>query len=372
MENKPYSVHYVYSFHIHNGDVHRSLAGKFLLDQNGKIHVLEDHHGMLAGMESSDSETAARKLQSLQDSMASEIVDADEISGGSRPDLIELLSNNNPDSEQDTEELYEYHRIGMVSPQKLQFKDGNATLDGYPLSHEEVGRLVENVRNKKATLKKVLSESKIEKSEKELENLMKIDPSLSQALAGMRQAVKAGVLHPDHMRAISRSLFTDTMVPTIGNRKSHDDFLSRPRQGVHVHLDANDFGLINKKWGMPEGDNAIKLMGNAIRNSLDESVGRANAKAWRVGGDEFKVHVPSHEHAARFIKTLKSNLEKIPPLHGEHGLSTSIGVGENPDKAEHALIQAKTAKKSANYKPGEAKTHAYSAIEGNEGHLATE
>jgi hypothetical protein len=110
-------------------------------------------------------------------------------------------------------------------------------------------------------------------------------------------------------------------------------------------------------------------MGTAIKEARDETVGTKHGKVFRIGGDEFTVHVPTHEHAAHFMRNLRQKLEAIPPVGGTHQLSVSAGIGTSPQQADQAQIQAKVAKKAAGYKPGMAKTHVYSAVPGHEGHI---
>ena len=365
----------IYYLYLMNHDVddgmHRSLSGKFFVDEQGNFHVLEDHDGFLKEIEGLDEDKMAKKLQSLEDGMYTEIVPMSHVMHGLRNDLIPTITQQE-EAVQTPPRVYSYFRTGMEHAQELKFEDGKATLDGYELSNEELLRLMDNVKQKRATLDVPSNFDNIQKSE--LEDMFKAanSPELYQALGQMRNAVKTGGLHPDALKVITGHVFKDSMVPAVGNRKAYEDFLSRPRPGVHIHLDANDFGSINKQHGFKAGDEAIKAYGTAIRNAVDESVGRKNAKVFRVGGDEVMLHVPSHEHAAKFVRNLKSHFDKIPAVGGTHKISASIGVGESPETAEHGLIQAKTAKKSMGYTLGQAKTHAYSSIPGHEGHLATE
>lgn len=369
-------IYYVFTFHPHEKGVHRRLTGKFALDEEGNVRVLEDHAGLLHGMEHTDSDKVARKLQRLNDSMHTEIVSVDDITAGHRPDLIESVQQPEESDHSNNPTVYEYHRVGLEHPQQLKFQDGEASLDDYKLSDVELARMLENVRAQKASIKKlddnIEAEDKMKKFEEMYASLAKADPKLAEALGHVRQSVKSGDIHPDVLRTLTNHIFKDTLVPSMGNRKSFEDFQSRPRKGAHVSIDLNDFAAINKVHGQHVGDQAIKTAGTAIRNALDESVGRANGKAWHVSGDEFALHVPSHQHAAGFIRALKRHFDKIPPIGGTHSLSASVGVGESPEISNHALIQAKTAKKSAGYTSGQAKTHSYSAMPGFEGHLATE
>ena len=165
-------------------------------------------------------------------------------------------------------------------------------------------------------------------------------------------------LDPDSAKILSKRLFNDTMVPAVGNKLAYDSFLSRPRGGVHVMIDGNDFGAINKKWGQSMGDEAIKT----IFNTVSRSSRKMRGKAFRVGGDEGRLHFDTPEQAHAFARDVRQNLESIPPIKGQHGYSLSIGMGGSPEEAEKALINAKNEKKSMNYPIGEAKTHIHSLL----------
>jgi GGDEF domain-containing protein len=155
----------------------------------------------------------------------------------------------------------------------------------------------------------------------------------------------------------------------MGNKKAYADFLGRPKQGVHIRMDGNDFGAINKLHGFETGNQAITAMGGAIREAMDEAVGAKHGKVFRIGGDEFHAFVPSHDHAAQFARAVRQKLEAIPAVGGTHNLSLSMGFGHTPDHAELAMINAKGAKKESYYPVGQAKTHAASQVPGFEGHI---
>jgi hypothetical protein len=73
---------------------------------------------------------------------------------------------------------------------------------------------------------------------------------------------------------------------------------------------------------------------------------------FRGGGDEFVAYVPTHEHAVRFARALRSKLDQIPAIGGTHKLSMSFGFGHDFDTADKALYQAKEQKYSAPGTPG--------------------
>jgi GGDEF domain-containing protein len=223
---------------------------------------------------------------------------------------------------------------------------------------------------------------RIRRQERALRSLVKMEPELRAALDHLRSK---GV-DPEHQRTIMRRLFVDQMVPGMGNALSYNDFLTRPRDGgVHIRMDANDFGSINKQHGWETGNAAIKSVGEAIRSALDEvtdpdeKTDRENPhdddpyqhKLWRIGGDEFHAHVPDHDTAARFARAVRTKLESIAPINGTHGLSLSMGFGHDPSNAEAALLQAKAAKKASGYRQGFARSHAHSLVPGSSGAVPT-
>jgi GGDEF domain-containing protein len=165
-------------------------------------------------------------------------------------------------------------------------------------------------------------------------NLQKMDPALAQALANIR----AGKGTASDANVVARGMYTDTMVPKMGNKLAYNDHLARhANDGYHVHVDMNDFGQINKFHGEKVGDQAIKSFGNAA-SEVSRLFG---GKAYRNGGDEFKFWFHKPEAAHGFARELRSRLEKMPKAGGTHNLAASIGIGYNPDHAEGALLHAK-------------------------------
>lgn len=364
------NVYLLIQYHPHGDELHSVIAGKFFLDTD-HFEVLEDHvGGWLHDLQKEEPEKVSRVISKLARSMYWKVVSVEDIRLGLHPDLI-------PETRVDTsdpgpESIFEYHRVGMAEAQTLEWHQGKAYLDGHGLSVEELQQMLDNVHAGSATLSYKNEAEPVSKTEESFMTLAKIEPGLEMSLRAVRDAVKKGTMHPDVLRRLSQEIFTDSMVPGMGNKKAYADFLARPKQGVHVHIDGNSFGQINKTGrGFEAGNDAIVAMGKAIRESVDEAVGRKQAKAHRVGGDEFRVFVPTHEHAALFARALRQHLEAIPPIDGTHHLSVSMGFGHTPDHAELALIDAKQAKKATGLPAGQEKTHAASRIPGFEGIVPT-
>ena len=363
------NVYYVYRLHPHGtDDLHHQLAGKFLLTKDG-FDVIEDHTGNLEQLARKSPRAIAAAINGLSRSMYYKLVNAQDLQEGKYP---ELLRQHVAAPTLGPESIFEYHRVGMPEAQALEFHNGKAYLDGHPLEDRDLQLLLDNAQQGHATIRyKQAEEEPVEKAEEFFMSLSKVEPHLEQALAGLRAAVKAGHVDPKHLRALQQELFTDSMVKGVGNKKAYADFLSRPKQGVHIRMDGNDFGGINKLHGFETGNTAITSMGDAIRQAMNESVGAKHGKVFRIGGDEFHAFVPTHEHAALFARSVRNKLEQIPAVGGTHNLSLSLGFGHTPDHAELALINAKGAKKASGMKPGQAKTHAASQVPGFEGVIPT-
>jgi len=353
--------------HPHGDELHTTVIGKFYLDSE-HFEVLEDHVGWLGDLQKQSPAEASRVIWRLANSMYYKVVNMEDMRQGKHPELI----NEEPiPPTAGPESRFEYHRVGMPEAQLVEFHEGKAYLDGHPLSPQDLQHMLDNVQAGSATLGYKQAEDDLQKSEEFYMTLAKVEPHLDAALQGLRAAVKAGHVHPDVLKHLTGEIFTDSMVKGMGNKKAYMDFLSRPKQGVHIRMDGNDFGGINKVHGFETGNKAITALGGAVREAMDEAVGRANGKAFRIGGDEFHAFVPSHEHAAQFARALRQKLEAIPAVGGTHNLSMSLGFGHTPDHAELAMINAKGAKKASGAKPGQAKTHAASQVPGYEGLIPT-
>ena len=363
-----HNLYLVYRVHPHgDNDLHHYLVGKFFLNKN-HFEVLEDNANMFKKLEGKSPAQQAAYIHQLANSMYFKVVNMQDLVDGHYP---ELLQTYEPPPDMGPESVFEYHRVGMPEAQVLEFHSGKAYLDGHLLADQDLQLLLDNAQQGHATIRYKQTEESVEKAEEFFMSLAKVEPHLDQALSGLREAVKAGHVDPKVLKTLTGEIFTDSMVRSMGNKKAFADFLSRPKQGVHIRMDGNDFGSINKVHGFETGNQAITAMGNAIREAMDESVGRKHGKLFRIGGDEFHAFVPTHEHAAQFARSVRAKLEAIPAVGGTHSLSLSLGFGHTPDHAELALINAKGEKKKAGYKIGTAKTHAASQVPGFEGIIPT-
>lgn len=340
----------------HKGDaIERQLAGRFVVI-GGEMHVLEDYFGLLKDLQEGPLTTETLTyLHHMNKSQYLEVIKQGDIYGGERMDLLPEAKFEDGKLKEDGVKakrpppVFEYHRAGYEQPQALELAAGKALLNGQELSPDEVKVILQNVKSGLGTLRyKQSTADKIKKMEAVFEDLQKEEKDLYGVMDKLRGLASAGHIDPKEMETLHRELYGDQMVPEIGNKRAYKDFLSRPKDGVHIMMDANDFKSINDEHGHHAGDEAIKHMGNSMRQAMDETVGQDQGKLFRFGGDEFAAHVPTHEHAAQFARALRSKLEGTPAIGGTHRLSVSLGMGHNPEAADQALnLHAKGAKNSA-------------------------
>lgn len=386
-------------------DLDRRLLGKLVIHE-GNVDVLSDYHGFFGDLPKDgkiDTRTE-RTLDRLFHSSYIDMVSKDDVYSGRRADLLPetILPPGRPILTQPPDggpiqpdapalvsaaiekppSIFDYQRAGMDEPHTVEIVGGQVLLDGNVLKPEEVQVLLSNVQNGAATLR--YKHSPIQKMEAMLIDLQKAE-TLGDSMEQLKALVAAGHLKPEHFDTIRRELYQDEMVPSIGNKRAYREHLENEgRGGVHVMLDANDFKSINDELSHEHGDQAIKAMGGALRNAVDKTVGAQNAKIHRFGGDEFHVHVPTHEHAAQFLRGLRQELENVPPVGGTHKLSMSAGIGTSPQTADAALNHgAKEQKKAAIAALGGDPTarvgrvraphalYAHSAVPGHEGPIPT-
>jgi diguanylate cyclase (GGDEF)-like protein len=364
----PEDIVRVYRIHfLANGNLYRQLAGRFI-QTNGEVWVLEDPFKLLAPLSEGGDQLTEKKWH-LIESMAN-------------ASYLELKREGDPEAGEDPEHptevpearfggagsgdasttatdqvrppsVFDYHRVGMDAPQCLEVYAGQPMLNGHAISSEEMQRILQNLQEGTASLRYRATAAlpAVQKMETVFEQLNKAeggDKDLFGVMEHLRGLADKGHISPEHLETLHRNLYGDQLVPDVGNKRAYQDFLSRPKEGVHVMMDANDFKSINDELGHDVGDKAIKHMGGAMRQAMDETVGRDQGKLFRFGGDEFAAHLPSGEHAARFARALRAKLEAIPALGGTHRLSVSMGLGHTPQHADKALNEhAKAAKNDA-------------------------
>lgn len=127
----------------------------------------------------------------------------------------------------------------------------------------------------------------------------------------------------------------------------------RSRRAICVaYLDVDNFKRLNDRKGHAEGDEFLKLVAHAIRDTI-----RSSDVAARLGGDEFAVLFveATRDSAELLAQRLLQRLRALGDLHPGLDLGASIGMAlfeaapERADellqRADEAMYQAKSAGK---------------------------
>jgi diguanylate cyclase (GGDEF)-like protein len=133
-------------------------------------------------------------------------------------------------------------------------------------------------------------------------------------------------------KPLASDFFSSLLDPLAGllNRSAFFDAFHRTRgksrAGALLMVDADHFKTINDTFGHLDGDEALKLIANAIGASVREQdiVGR-------IGGEEFGVWLPAatRQEAHTISERIRASVEGLafhPDRSHRHPLTVSIGV----------------------------------------------
>lgn len=373
LNGRIHGVPEVHSVSLRLGGKMRGV-GRYMVHE-GKLHHLEDYHGVLQAMvpEGPLTATTVARLHGLE--FAPHFVVAPHEAPLPEQRAQAPAAEQAPevqtaiDAPPPPPPVFEYFRPGMVKPHVVEFGAQGAALDGRKLDDTELNLMLANAQKGLATIRYrrgTLEESPVMKSLRKDENDV-MDPA--DALTHVRAAVAAGHVHPDVERALTRHIYEDKMTPGIGNKYAYTQFRAQNKPGVYVSGDLNDFKSVNDLHGHDAGDAAIVGAGSALRSAADK-VG--TGKLFRPGGDEFVAHFPTHEDAVAFARHATKHLDAVPPVNGVHKLSISMGLGNDFGSADKALLEAKKQKVDPKtgqraFAVGKVPHLAHSAVPGSEG-----
>ncbi len=137
-------------------------------------------------------------------------------------------------------------------------------------------------------------------------------------------------------------------------RLSHDLALAQRRRSTVTvaYIDLDDFKPLNDEHGHAEGDRVLRLVGQALRNSLREV-----DTAARLGGDEFAIALPDTDDSearlvvAKFRRALQEALAGGVQVGCSIGVATVQDVWLSPERviaaADEQMYKAKRAQKGS-------------------------
>jgi diguanylate cyclase (GGDEF)-like protein/PAS domain S-box-containing protein/putative nucleotidyltransferase with HDIG domain len=101
-------------------------------------------------------------------------------------------------------------------------------------------------------------------------------------------------------------------------------------------LDLDEFKEFNDKYGHTNGDVVLRSLGERLQSSL-----RKSDVAFRYGGDEFAIILPSTDAASakKIVDRIRSEWAEAPKVHNlliEGRLGFSVGIAQYPENAETA------------------------------------
>ena len=112
----------------------------------------------------------------------------------------------------------------------------------------------------------------------------------------------------------------------------------RPRQGIFMILDMDNFKLVNDQLGHPVGDQVLREFASILENYFN----RNKDITGRLGGDEFAVFVgrdiaikETEGMLKKFISIVHQNFDGKYP---DQKLSVSIGVSPAADSDTYELL----------------------------------
>jgi len=105
--------------------------------------------------------------------------------------------------------------------------------------------------------------------------------------------------------------------------------------GAFLMIDADHFKSINDRFGHQMGDDALKIIAQAIKTSL-----RQGDIVGRIGGEEFGVFLPKAGHDQAFIvaERIRQQISaaEFPPEESTNELSVSVGGATFNTRTDYA------------------------------------
>lgn len=341
----------IYNIYSNTDAKHSRLMGRVVVTAD-EMSVLADYDNVLQGLDGPVTPKRLKQFAQWCNGSHSFGVSLQDLKEGKHPDLIPEKKLPDTDEstahEGDDEKWFKVQRDDLDDPMMIKFKEGKAYIadSDSPLNQDELAHILDLAKQGKASIR----------HHKPVEHMLAMMKSLSKA-------------EPEEQKKgadLSEHLFQDPITPGLGNRKSFQQAAQAP--GVYVMLKGNDLPSMSRVHGSKTEEAAHKAIGSSLVDALQEHEGHG----YRLHGDQFMANLPSHEHAAKFLRSLRGKLEGVTPIGGTHKLSMNAGLGNHPLTAKAALLQAEKAKGLGSHLPGSSPGYAHSLVVGSEGPISVE
>ncbi|OGI03700.1 MAG: hypothetical protein A2Y25_08160 [Candidatus Melainabacteria bacterium GWF2_37_15] len=150
----------------------------------------------------------------------------------------------------------------------------------------------------------------------------------------------------------------------LNNRRSYDidrkkEFINACKEQTplsFIFLDLDNFGAYNKAYGHDQGDEALKIYANIVKNTINTAgKGENREKVYRFGGEEIMILLPdtNYSTAGNVARQLRKNLEKdtqvlIQNKKIKNCLTASIGFSTFKPDIEMKNIEESIKKSKGN------------------------
>jgi diguanylate cyclase (GGDEF)-like protein len=173
-------------------------------------------------------------------------------------------------------------------------------------------------------------------------------PALLTSLAGVVAQAATALDNARLMETLAHQARHDNLTGLLGHRAFHES-LSEGLAGEAFTLamvDIDDFKLINDEFGHPVGDEALRLVADALRRNV-----REHDRVFRVGGEEFAVLLAGltgadAAGAAERLREAVAQVEFRVPLRVSIGLASWPQAAHRDALIEHADRALYSAKRS--------------------------
>jgi uncharacterized protein (TIGR02265 family) len=175
-------------------------------------------------------------------------------------------------------------------------------------------------------------------------------PALLDSLAGVVAQAATALDNARLMETMAHQASHDNLTGLLGHRAFHESLAGglserRVEPLTLAMVDIDDFKRINDTHGHPVGDEALRLVADALRRHV-----REHDRVFRVGGEEFAVLLPglAGDDAAQAAERLRRAVAEVSfrtPLRVSIGLASwPIGAADRDaliERADAALYDAK-------------------------------
>lgn len=286
--------------------IKRALACVFVV-KHGGFHLLEDHINLFTKIPFKDGDPISgqieRRLGNAMSNPYMEVVPAGE-------DGFRKLKDGEPSAPQDihsTRQVFSYQHNDMHGPVPLVFDRNHFTLNGYPLSEDEV-----------------------------------------KAIHEQAQTGEARIMYPDNMFKAedkpldeAQDMDRDYVCPDISNLHGYKRFSEAGPSGVHIFLRSDAIDHVMYKDGFDKLKDAQKAIGKIVAESA--AIPDAEGRAFHLNRNSYYVNMPNHEAATQFLRNLDGMIHELPPVYSQHP-HFDIGVSDDLENAFHSLNKVKSMK----------------------------